>query len=184
MHSITFYEYSIICILYTILCILYYYAYSFSKQTVSCLSLHTMFPYFSFNPLEIFQISIWTQRDTTYWATVTWHELCQSTHNIYLTLTLTQQGEYDQWRNWGSKRLNYKDNNVYSLDLDKELSSYNENVLSSDTKIKISLSVSTVCSFNVKGQTVEKDERHKMLRKRKNPKWCLFHPTCKCMGWP
>lgn len=51
-------------------------------------------------------------------------------------------------------------------DLDQELASYNENVISSDIKIKITLSVIIACPFNGKGHIAEKDERDKKeLRK-------------------
>lgn len=66
-------------------------------------------------------------------------------------------------------------------DLDQELDSYNENVFSSDIKIKISLSVPpiTICPFDEKGQIAEKDERNKEeLKKRERTQtdgyftWC------------
>lgn len=70
-------------------------------------------------------------------------------------------------------------------DLDQELASYNENVISSDIKIKISLSVIIACPFNEKGHIAEKDERDKKeLRKWKNPNWWLFHLILKVSGWP
>lgn len=51
-------------------------------------------------------------------------------------------------------------------DLDQELASYNENVISSDIKIKITLSVIIACPFKEKGHIAEKDERDKKeLRK-------------------